>query len=153
MRKLSAGQAPWCGGWQVRQRVGARLGAFGGGGDRGNPLYRHDQTIAAARYGFNILGLASGVTERLAQLADGSIDGLVELHGCVVGPESFADLLAGGHLAAKFHQHPQNPERLLLEHDPAPALVQLSGFEVEVKGSEPRAVGSRDCHGCAPVCR
>jgi hypothetical protein len=49
------------------------------------------------------------------------------------------DFIAAGNLASALHQHDENPERLLLQHDLAVVTQQFSSAEVEFKPSEANA--------------
>ena len=73
--------------------AGASPGLTPVGGLASHPFHRHHQAVAAARHRLHVLRLFRRVPQRQAQLLDGGVDAVVELHNRVIRPELLTDLL------------------------------------------------------------
>ena len=73
------------------------------------------------------------------QLLDGRVDAVVELHHGVVGPELLLDFFPSGYGAGVFEQDSQDLQRLFLQHNSLPGLVQFSGLQIEFEDAESKA--------------
>src|SRR5260370_41934635 len=60
----------------------------------GHPFPRDDESVTDLGKGFYELGTFGGVFERLPQLFHGGVHSVLEVHKCVLRPESSAQLLA-----------------------------------------------------------
>ena len=116
---------------------------------RGKPrpyVYRADKPVTATRNSLHIARLVRRIPQRQAQLLDGSVDAVVELDNRVIRPQLLANLLPRHQLAGRFQQHFQNLEGLFLKANLAVVLVQFSGFEVQLEGSEADRVTIHGVH-------
>ena len=69
-----------------------------------NLLHRCIETVADPRQRFDVTGFGGGIVERGAELADGGVEAMLEIHKRVVGPELAANLLAGDDVAGADEQ-------------------------------------------------
>src|SRR5215469_10344474 len=105
------------------------------------PCFRHgdigNETVAAARYGFDKARAIGGISQRVAQPGYGAVEALIELDESVRRPDVFAQLFAADDLSAIFQQKAQDLERLVLQLDPGTLLAQFTAVQVEFKHPEP----------------
>ena len=72
------------------------------------------EAIAAARQSFDELRMIGGIAKRFANLIDGGIEAIVEIHEGVGGPQFPPQIVAGDDLAGNFQQFGENLKRLIL---------------------------------------
>ena len=106
----------------VASSTASSTGPAGGGGHGPD---RRDEAIASARQRLDEARVVGRVAERLAQLLDRRVEGVVEVDEGVGRPEPFAHRLAGDDLARAFQEHRQQLKRLVLQlqSDAVPAKL------------------------------
>jgi hypothetical protein len=96
-----------------------------------------DEPITAFRERFDEPWLGRGISEHVAQFADGLVDGPIEIEKCPIVPEPSANLLTSYDESRVLNQCEQQAERLLTEPDSGSALSKLASFGVELVHIEP----------------
>ena len=100
------------------------------------PNYRSYKTVAPAGNGFQKPRVVCRIVQRLAQLPHCRVQRVVKLHKRAVGPKSLMDFFPGDELTGTLQQHRKNPERLLLQTNPAPHLGEFAFLEISLEGSK-----------------
>jgi hypothetical protein len=78
------------------------------------------------------------VAEGRSQLADRSVEALVESHIGVRRPKPCLQLPAGNNFSGAFQQHGQNTKGLFLQGQSPPALVQLARDQIDPEKTGPK---------------
>lgn len=94
---------------------------------------RHQETVAAAREGFDETGVVGRIAQGLAQLVDGLVQAVIEIDERVGGPEPITQFFASDDLAGIFKQHCQNLYRLLLNLDLDAFFTKFSRAQIQLK--------------------
>ena len=102
----------------------------------GRPLHFSGKPVAALRYGFNIAGPASGITEGLPEAGDRGIQPMFEIDESIVGPQSLTEFLSRDYRARFFEKCLQDGQGLRLEFDTHTALAHDSALEISLEASE-----------------
>ena len=89
-----------------------------------------DEAISPARDGFNKNGVLSRVPEGITKLLKSSIDPFVEINERAIGPQLFANVLAGNDFPRVLEQHGENTKWFFLQGHTAAVAVELAGCEV-----------------------
>lgn len=76
------------------------------------------------------------VAQRLADLADAEVQGVLEIHVDIGVPQFLADGFAGDQAARRRGQHSERLCRFGGELHDAAVLAQLAGFKIELEGPE-----------------
>lgn len=107
-----------------------------------DPLDRSNETIAAARKGFDKARLVRIIGERSADLVDGKIDTVLEIDECRFAPEIALDFITRDHRATVLGEKLKHTKGLRLQLDKAAIFPQLAGGGVKLKGAEPEPSGT-----------
>src|SRR5208282_6191579 len=94
------------------------------------------KAITPAMQGFYKTRVVCLIAQRSAQLIDGGVQTVLEVHKCVGRPKLLAQLLARDDLARLLQQHGQNSKGLFLDLDLKPVLAELSGVKVSFENPE-----------------
>ena len=121
-------------GFQVRAHPGLinaviRVAARGAGALR-NPA------ITSSPYRLNEARIFGRIRQRLAQLADGGIDAVIEVYEGVRRPERLAKLFARHYLPVPVEKEGQDLKRAILELHLEPAPAQFAPGQVNLENSE-----------------
>ena len=92
-----------------------------------------DKAIAAPSKRLHEARISGRVPQGFADLVDGRVEAVIEVNKRVSGPELFAQVLAGNHVAGMFEQQSKHLERLLLEPNADAAFAEFSGLEVRLE--------------------
>src|SRR5581483_6421830 len=98
------------------------------------------EPVTAFRYGFDIPGLIGRVNQSRPDLANGGIQGEVEVHEGV-RPDLVSQFVPGDNLAVPLQKNTKHPKALLLQTHPDSALGQLSGAQVQSVDAESHNAG------------
>src|SRR3954465_7582504 len=108
-------------------------------------LHRRNEAVSTFGLRLNEARVRSGVAQGVAQLIDGGVEAVIEVHESVGGPEALAQILPGDHFASPFKQRDEDLERLLLQTDFAALAEEFAGANVGFVNTEavayPIAVG------------
>jgi len=77
-----------------------------------------------------------GIPKRFANLVDGSIQAIIEIHKRIRRPQLAPQFLSRHNLPGILQQQRQHLERLILQTNLQPALAELAGRKVHLKGPE-----------------
>ncbi len=94
-------------------------------------------------HGFDITRIVGRFPERVAQLLNGGVDAVIELHDGVVRPKAEANLLAQHHLAGMLQQHTKDAAGLFPQAEPDAVFAQLTRSNVEFEWPEAKYLGLR----------
>ncbi len=97
------------------------------------PLHRHHQPVASPGQSLDKLRTVRRILKCRPQFLDRSIDGVLEVHHGIVGPQSSLDLFPIHNLAGTLQQNQQHLARLLLQTNRPIVVAQLSRFHVELE--------------------
>src|SRR6185295_13457736 len=118
----------------------------------GRRLERGHETVAPAGQRLDEARTVGGIVQGIPQPLDRAVEADVEVHERVAGPEGLADLLARHDLARPLQEEGEDLERLLLQPDLRPVLVELTRGRVELELSEAvRRAGWRGFHETTPA--
>jgi hypothetical protein len=113
----------------------------------GPRLQRANEPVAAARQRFHKTRIVGIVAERLPEPLHGGIEAVLEIDERAIRPEPPLQLVTGHDVARPLEHHAEDFEWLLLQPDPAVAVVKLSRTEVQLERSEadaPRVITHDD---------
>lgn len=106
--------------------AGVQWDAFHGG----------DETVAAARQGFDETRLLGRIAEGAAERLDRRIHAMLEIDEGVGRPQAALQLLAGEQLAGLFEKQGENLKGTAGEVDLHTVLAQLAGTKINLVGVE-----------------
>ena len=95
-----------------------------------------DEAITTPGHSLNETRALGGITQCLADLVDGFVEPVIEIHERIRGPQSAPELLAGHQLAWSGQQHRKHLKWLLLQPDPRAALRQFAGPKIGLEDRE-----------------
>jgi hypothetical protein len=99
-------------------------------GDRG------DEAISSFCESLDVPGIFRGVAKRLAQLVDCARQPTLKINACVGTPNFVLQLFPGDDLSWLGEQGHESTKRLALEFYSHPKFAEISGIDIDLKGSE-----------------
>ena len=90
-----------------------------------------DEAVPAPRYRLDVPRPFRRVPERVAQAPDCGANAVIEFDDRVVGPQAFANVLAGNHFTRRLEEHLENSKGLLLESNAAACFTQFSPGKIQ----------------------
>jgi hypothetical protein len=102
-----------------------------------------DETVAAARQGFDETRVLMRIAESAAERLDRCIHAMLEIDEGVGGPEAGLQLFSGEQLAGLFEKQGENLEGTAGEMDLRTVFAQLAGTEINLVGVEAKPTVGR----------
>jgi hypothetical protein len=103
---------------------------------RGRPFDGGDETVAAARKGFDETRVLVRIAESATQHQDRSVHAMLEIDEGVGGPEAALQFFSGEQLAGLFEKQGENLEGAPGEMDLRTVFAKLAGTEINLIGVE-----------------
>jgi hypothetical protein len=110
---------------------------------------RRDESIPAARHGFNEAGIVGRISQGFAQLIHRCAQAVIEINGgLVAAPKTFLHFVSGNNLAGSLEEQRKNFEGLILNLDPHSGLIKFFGLQIDFKYAKSNSgrSGMYRCH-------
>jgi hypothetical protein len=88
--------------------------------------------------------IIGGITQSLAQLVDGEVHAVVEVHERIIRPQLLAQLFSRDQLTGMLDQHREHLTGLLLQLDPLALSVKFPSAQIQlelIKAPQARRIG------------
>ncbi len=95
------------------------------------PFHLAYEAVTTARQSLNPARFSGGIGEAIAQPLHRGIQGMIEIHKGVIGPEFLSKLFPRHHFSGTFEQDEQNLEGLLPHLHFRSELPQFAGAQIE----------------------